>query len=126
MPPPTIAADQLVRCFYDELVTAPGSGGDTAAAAEAQELPPPELRDSPRLHQRWRTACKGLHWRLGSRLQPAAADEFLGGLPSSLPGGFPVAPGGGGGVYQSTSGAGAPNLDDLEQEIYENFRDPSR
>ena len=87
-------ASTLVRCFYESAVTPPPDGVDDAYVNAAQEFPlstpPPELFHSPRLHERWRMACKGLHWRLGARLRPpppsADADPFAALVASSRPG----------------------------------------
>ena len=115
-------ASVLVRCFYEsaaragpttQMPAADGAGvrdesertqslrrgwlpGDAQDVAE--ELPPSELSALPQLHERWRTACRGLRWRLGARLQP------LDGLATACVGGSDDSGGGSGGDSGGSGG----------------------
>ena len=78
-------ASLLVRCFYESVVapiktpetpvktaTPTTFGAQSPSRALDQTTPVPEPPDNmpPHLVERWRTTSRGLHWRLGARLQP--------------------------------------------------------
>jgi ribosomal protein S18 acetylase RimI-like enzyme len=64
-------ASLLVQAFYEGSKQPPPTPTGTpqlGVDGDRDEPVPPTLVP-PRLHDRWRTACRGLRWRLGARLQ---------------------------------------------------------